>query len=188
MTRDRGRGARSAAGCRGGSTGARSTPRRRTGWDFNRTTQARRRDTEQQVPRRGPRMLASWAASESGCATARGKQPERHTQARGPPAVGWKQRPRAAAKDWPGRKIGPRPVPRAPDRNCQPRRRSELGQVAEGQDAAAVVERSARLTREQESTAKVQELDQADHSLRRRRPPRGTPHPSGELVDLPRDH
>ena len=75
----------------------------------------------------------------------------------------------------------------APERRpgCKPHGRQELGHVAEGEDAAAVVSVSS-LARDESECEQRQELGQADHPDRKRSLCDGH-RPSGDLVDLPGD-
>ena len=102
--------------------------------------------------------------------------------------------PRALAVGWKNARAQPnrrgqgedRPQP-APERRPegQPRRYQDLGQVAEGEDAAAVVTVGS-LTGDEREGEQREELGQADHPDGERGLREGHG-PSSELVHLPRD-
>ena len=111
------------------------------------------------------------------------KQAERHQHGAEGARRRLEERPGAAEQRGQGEDRPQAAPERRPDR--QPRRDQELGQVAEGEDAAAVVP-VGRLAGDEREGEQRQELGQADHPDREGglRDGHG---PSGELVHLPRD-
>ena len=127
-------------------------------------------------------MLANWAASEL-VAIARGSNPQRHQHGAEGARRRLEERPGTAEQRGQG-EDRPQPAPEC-RHGGQRRRDQDLGQVAEGEDAPAVVTVGS-LTGDESEGEQREELGQADH-------PDGESGlrdghgPSSDLIHLPRD-